>query len=494
MNEKEIDYVNLNKLPAPKPEEPPTWRDAAAAILALVLSMLFWRVFSLESIEHGFGPGLGVPVFVLAYFAAVSVMLGGRFTKGGAALFAAAMLLAVCCALYTHPGFMILNCFIILLLSAMATFSLSGQSRFCVLDIRDIPEAVRLSVLALFTRIDRPFLAAGMAGKRNRGSAARIVGAVLVTLVLLAVVLALLASADMVFGSFFTDIRARLDDLSVGELLWRVLRTVALALFVASGLCFLREPAPETASTGRAPREKHVLPFLLPTAALDIVYVVFCAVQLRYLFGGADAASMAGGWAEYARTGFFQLVAVAVIDLALCVIGTDQSRFSARGGLALRILCAVLLALTAVILASAFCRMRLYIAAYGMSVLRLMTLWGMLVILAGLLAAGWKLVRPAFSFWKVFFTFGLASWCVFCLSNPAGRVADYNVDAFLDGRLKTVDIEYLRELTADARPALERLEAECDEYDREIRNILTEFDRDAHDAAESWTTRKWSLR
>ncbi len=475
------------------PETPPVWQDLMAPLPALILSLVYWQVFAAERIFSGYGPGLGVPVFVGAYFAAVFLMLGKRPTADGLLQAAASLILALCCALYAHPGFTVLNCFVILLLAAMATFSLSGQSRFSAFELRAVPEAVRLSVLALFTRIDRPFQLLKHLKKDGKGAVGRVLLTGAVTLALLAVVLALLASADMVFGSFFTGIAARLRALSWESALWRVIRTIVLALLFASGLCFLREPAPEVREK-TAPGPRRAIPFLVPAAALDIVYIIFCVIQVRYLFGGAAAAAMAGGWAAYARTGFFQLVAVACINLVLCLLGSDKQRFAAKGGLPLRLADGLMLLLTAVILASALRRMQLYIGAYGLSVLRLMTLWGMLVIAAGLLAAGWKLLRPDFRFWRVFFGFALGTWCLFCLANPAGRVADYNVDAYLDGRLHEVDITYLQELSADAAPALMRLRDGSDGYDDEIRRALTALERDAEESREHWSSRKLSCR
>ena len=81
---------------APAPEEVPlTRRDMTAPLLGLGLSLLFWAVFSFRSIDRGYGPGLGIPLFVLAYDAALLLTAGPRFTKGGAFQTAAAMALAV---------------------------------------------------------------------------------------------------------------------------------------------------------------------------------------------------------------------------------------------------------------------------------------------------------------------------------------------------------------------------------------------------------------
>ena len=190
---------------------------------------------------------------------------------------------------------------------------------------------------------------------------------------------------------------------------------------------------------------------------------------------------MAGGWAEYARSGFFQLVAVAAIDLGLVLLGTDAGRFASRGGKLLRAAFGLLLALTAVILFSAFWRMRLYIGAFGMSLLRLMTLWAMAVIAVGILTAGWKLARPGAGFFRAAGGFALASWCLLCLAGPCGMVARYNVNGYVSGQLRELDTVYLRQLGPDALPALSPLQEAGPESREAYEELMRQLTRPAGD-------------
>ncbi|MCD8322985.1 MAG: DUF4173 domain-containing protein, partial [Oscillospiraceae bacterium] len=244
-------------------------------------------------------------------------------------------------------------------------------------------------------------------------------------------------------------------------------RTAVLTLVLTSALSFLQKPPDASPAPPRpTPDRARLVPtLLLGSVLLDIIYVLFCAVQIRFLFGGREAAVMAGDWAAYARSGFFQLVAVGAINLTVCLAGTDNTCFTARGGRALRAALALLLVCTALILLSAARRMQLYIGAYGLSVLRLTTLFVMAVTLIGLLAAGYKLARPGFSFFKVVGMAALIGWCLLCLANPAGLTARYNVNACLTGQLETVDVEYLESLGTDSLPALSRLEGEAEDDD-----------------------------
>ena len=214
------------------------------------------------------------------------------------------------------------------------------------------------------------------------------------------------------------------------------------------------------------------------------MHIAFCAVQFAYLFGGAEAAAMQGGWAEYARRGFYQLVLVAAIDLGFVLF------CSAKGGgtAAEKALSLLICALTLVILASAFWRMRLYIAAYGLSLLRVMTLWAMAFILLSLALASVKILRPGFKFWPCFAALGLYGWVLFNAAGVDARIADYNVDAYLDGRLPQVDIYYLANLSPSALPALERLNAA--EPDAELELLMDGVTNRLH-APASWI--EWSL-
>lgn len=197
---------------------------------------------------------------------------------------------------------------------------------------------------------------------------------VLLALPFLVVFTALLASADAVFA-------LRVAELTNVDLFALVSHLVGIAVWswVASGI--LR------AGVLRV-RPAHAFParpaWLTPgqveintvVACLDLLFAAFVWVQFRYLFGGAERVQRIAGltYAEYARSGFFELVAVAGLVLGLLLaahwIGGPEpaSRRGAFKGLA-----AVQVLLVFVMLASAMERMRLYRAEYGLTELRVYT-------------------------------------------------------------------------------------------------------------------------
>src|SRR6185369_17166068 len=106
----------------------------------------------------------------------------------------------------------------------------------------------------------------------------------------------------------------------------KVIGHVAFALFIALPVAgFLR-------STLRGPQLPDVpRPSLFHLAAgetnvaialIDILFAGFVAVQIRYFFGGAALVKVAPNltYADYARRGFFELVAVAALVLPLLLL------------------------------------------------------------------------------------------------------------------------------------------------------------------------------
>src|SRR5688572_9371551 len=118
---------------------------------------------------------------------------------------------------------------------------------------------------------------------------------------------------------------------------------------------------------------------------LDLLFLAFVLVQFRYLFGGAELVQVSETltYAEYARRGFFDLVAVAALLLPVVLLLDSLARLdSPRAVTVYRVLSGLLLVLLFVVIVSALERMRLYTQEYGLTELRLYTTAFMLWITA----------------------------------------------------------------------------------------------------------------
>ncbi|WP_432955997.1 DUF4153 domain-containing protein [Micromonospora haikouensis] len=256
----------------------------------------------------------------------------------------------------------------------------------------------------------------------------------------------LLASADAVFADLLTGALPEVGVALVGG----GLLGAAYLVIAPADLDRLRvAPA----------RSVRRLEWAVPLALLDALFAAFVLVQLAVLFGGSAHVLRTAGlsYAQYARGGFWQLLAVSALTL-LVIAGAARwaPRATRADRLLVRVLLGTLTALSLVVVASALYRMQVYADAYGATRLRLVVaaveLWlGALFVLVGvavlLLRAGRLPVLVVGT--AVLALLGLAA------VNPDRLIAERNVDRHRQtGR---IDVSYLSGLSADAVPALARL-------------------------------------
>ena len=441
-----------------------TPREAIALVLALGLALLWFEVYGIDGLFRDGLPGLGTAAFAAAMFASAFIYLGRevRVDLQTAAYMAGMLALCVCCCVFGDMWLRAINGCIIFSLSAAALMRISGHGSCAWNESRIIPETVRLSLKSLFINVDKPFRAAAGADRSQRKLLGQVMVGILAVIPVAAVVMALLSSADAVFKGTFEAVGRWMREAGLKTILWKIVRTLAAGLMAFSALYFMRGKKKESEKRDKSALAAPTVPFAAALVVLDCVYLLFAVIQFTYLFGGNETAAMEGGYAQYARNGFFELAAVAVINVGITLLTASLplSRTDSTGKerLLLRILSFLLLALTGVILVSAVWRMRLYISEYGMTLLRAMTLWGMALTAVCLAAAGVKLVRCEFRFFGVLFAASLAGWIIFNGINIDARIAEHNVDAYLSGELKYMDTAYLADLSADTLPALRRLE------------------------------------
>jgi hypothetical protein len=221
---------------------------------------------------------------------------------------------------------------------------------------------------------------------------------------------------------------------------------------------------------------------------VDLLFGGFVWVQLRYLFGGSEwVQQVAGlGYAEYARRGFFELVAVTALVLPLLLVLEWAVRPQGRARTLFASLAGLQVALVLVMLASAFERMRLYRAEYGLTELRVYTTafmsWlGVLL----LLFAGTVLRGRREDFARAALASAVAAVVGLHVFDPERRIVETN-----RAIARAFDAGYAAGLSADAVPALVDTVGRLDEADkRRVAHAL--LARWSASAPEDW--RAWSL-
>ena len=304
---------------------------------------------------------------------------------------------------------------------------------------------------------------------------------------------ALLMAADSVFASYITQLFSLQLPFDVPTLIGHLMLTLligwgccggllaALASDTRSpfaqafetifgGLAGLVRAAPLRATAEALPSEGATQRLNLPKRpplslgwvealtillAVDLLFGSFIVIQSAYFFGGLNTLDRSGmTFAEYARRGFFELLAVACLSLGmLCALAVATRRATSGQRRGFNAASGALIALVLGLLASAFQRMLLYEQAYGYTQLRLYTqgfmIW--LVVVLGLFLLGLLRDRPRL-FVLGSFSAALIGLALLNIVNPDAMIVRENVARYhADGK---IDADYLSELSADATPDL----------------------------------------
>ncbi|HEY7193482.1 MAG TPA: DUF4173 domain-containing protein [Gemmatimonadales bacterium] len=311
---------------------------------------------------------------------------------------------------------------------------------------------------------------------------------VLIATPLLLIFAALFASADPVFG----NVMSNLFNFNAETVIRHTFFIGFWGFLVAGYFRWSLLGRPLHGVTPTLKPIQSVVPLATALVLIDLLFLLFVVVQLRYFFGGSSVVEETSGltYAEYARRGFFELMTASILVLpillgaeALVHTGTvPQIRV-------FRQLAGLLLMLLAVVMISALQRMRLYVAAFGLSAQRLYAT-AVMVLLFGMLAwFAWTVLRGR----RDRFVFGslmqaLAVLAGLHLLNPDAYIVNHNLSRPAVER--PFDARYAVSLGGDAVPpllsALPRLGAE----DRcvVIRGLLRKWDQ----AEVDWRTWNWS--
>lgn len=431
---------------------------ALAGACALAAGFVYGWMFS----DSGHLPGIGWALSAWGLLALCLLLTGMRHLRRSWFPLIAAALLAGCYGIFADDALRLMNFPVLVGLAATAAYSLAGGKD--VLAARGLLGSARRLFAGTFPHFLAPLQA--LSGLRAPGGRRNLVALLLGLALCVPVVGAaalLLCDADAAFAALLEGLFAGLRFESLPVQLVKLAFTLLLTLMLFAFLYGL------TRWTEPKPRARRFIPSALTLGmvlvALGALYAAFLWVQFRSL------RALPESYARSARAGFFQLVLVALLTL-LVALPSLSLRPDSRP---LRVLAALVTLLTVGILASAAWRMALYIGEYGWTLLRMVTLWGMLAIAAALLAALAKCARPGLRVCRGLAIFAIVTWLAFNYVNVDERIAELNVAAHRSGAREVLDAEYLAQLSPDVLPALRGLVAEEPEYIPALREVEETF-------------------
>ncbi|MNI54979.1 hypothetical protein D3C73_1099020 [compost metagenome] len=188
--------------------------------------------------------------------------------------------------------------------------------------------------------------------------------------------------------------------------------------------------------------------------AVNVVYVLFVSVQFSYLFGAWEGVLPEGStYADYARSGFFELILVTAINFAILLLSLLALKTAAsKLQIVLRVLLYTLVLCSLVMLYSAFSRLNLYEEAYGYTQIRFLVHAFMIFLGLLMLLTAVRISRAQFPLAKCYIVLSLLSYVLMNYIGMDRIIAAQNITRYEDSG--SLDTAYLANLSWETVPKL----------------------------------------
>lgn len=304
--------------------------------------------------------------------------------------------------------------------------------------------------------LDRPFRDAHWYIKNKMKQAnSRILYVLLglvIALPIFMVVVPLLVSADVVFRNMTEHFlkHLRLENILQVLFMWACMFLTSYCII--SYLC--KRSIKTEVKDGR--RGEPVIAITI-ASLLTLLYLVFSVIQIVYLFAGNMTLPSGYTYAEYAREGFFQLLAVSILNLIFVLVGLScfKENKVLKGILTVMSLC------TYIMIVSSAMRMIIYIRWYYLTFLRIFVLWCLVVLFLIFTGIIISIIKESFPLFRYSMVIVTLCYLILSFSHPDYWIARVNItsmdlamrSAFFEGEPYD-DYSFLSHLNADAAPVL----------------------------------------
>lgn len=270
----------------------------------------------------------------------------------------------------------------------------------------------------------------------------------------LCVILPLLLNSDIIFAKYFGELLKYINFSTIFGISLTVIIGFTLSYAFFCGLCKYNFPE------GKERRTKYYNPLIgiTFTSVISFIYLLYCLIQIMYLFIGIQKGLPADvTYAQYARTGFWELLTVGMINFVMVLL----CMYLFREHIAMKIILTIISGCTFIMLFSAAYRMMMYIGAYHLTFLRILVLWFLMVlalIMGGVIISIYKVRFPLFHY-----IMGVVSILYICLafSRPDVVAAKYNISH--EEKLKVEDVRYMmNQMSIDVAPIIADIDPKSD--------------------------------
>lgn len=415
----------------------------SSTILAILQSILF----------YGKEIGISMLIFSIIGNGLISYILIRKNkikNKKGFFLIIPIILLSSTYFIFANTTFYIANIFIIILLNIMMYAIAITPKNYLKGYIVDSLKLLKDTITGLKEGIDYTKEKSKENTKNKRKiekeNVKKIAISLLIVFAVVGVVIGLLISADSIFANIFENIASIFKNINISSTLNFVIRLiliVATYILILSFILKLNKEYNYQAKELKAKNNKYAFTIKLLLIALNIVYLVFCFIQIESLFAKINIDSDFN-YASYARTGFFQLMFVSFINFAVILL---SNKFNENKEKSIKILNLFLVIFTIIIAISSMYRMYMYQMEFGLTYLRMFVY---IILITEILTFAPIIIyifNEKFDFLKCSFAIWVCMYCAINFINIERIIVDTNVNRVSDTR--KIDYEYICSIASE---------------------------------------------
>ena len=259
----------------------------------------------------------------------------------------------------------------------------------------------------------------------------------------------LLMSADSGVEKMLSTIVLHLFSENIMSLVFQLVFALPLGCYIF-GLLFSslhRTPGEDITDDGcevklAAARKLQNMVIYAAVTPICLLYLLFFISQTSYLLSAFMGTLPEGfSYSEFARRGFFELLAIALINLAvILLINLTAKQGGKNKPAALKVYTLLIGFFTLVVIASALSKMIMYISVYGLTQLRVYTGWFMVLCAVIFVMIMIKQFRTSLAIWRYITAVFIVMFGLLCFSRPDDIIARYNITMSRAGYLPEYNV------------------------------------------------------
>jgi hypothetical protein len=313
------------------------------------------------------------------------------------------------------------------------------------------------TVVDTFSNVSDITSAYGKAMSKNKISKNVIIGIALAIPALL-VIIPLLVSSDAAFENLVLIVIKNVGKYII-EIVITLLITPLLIFYAVSKKYNSKDEIVAYKKSNRGVLNGTVTITFL--SVISVTYVVYLFSQLAYFFSAFSGILPAGYTftaSGYARRGFFEMFAICVINMIIIALANMLTkRVKGKIPVAVKAISTFIMLFTVLILITAMQKMKLNIEIFGLSKNRLLVSVFMLMIFIIIFFYVLHIFAPKVGYMQPIIIICSAMFIALSYSNINAIIVNYNVQAYDEGRIESLDIDYIDSISNSAMDSIVEL-------------------------------------